>query len=434
MAFTSPDPSEMVRQHVKWAHIGTDPAMLPGDVDRALHVATSEPAGPTWLGLPQDLLETQAPASPRSRSLRNDGSPVRPTENAVNAAADLLASAERPVLVAGADVARRDAADAVVALAERLRAPLLEEGRRDFVASVVPTGHPLHGGRLDQAATTLEDADVVAYFGARMFTEFEAPNDPAPPPGARTIHLHSDPAEVGRLHAVDVALVGDPAPTLAALLDALSLRTVRATTQHTTHGPGSPPSTRPVPGHRDLAPVVTALADAVQAADATVVLDATTATGPLLGGLRTTRSGQVLGSTSGSLGWGMGASLGVACADPGRRVLCVIGDGAFQFGMPALWVARQLDAEVTFVVLNNGMYAAVASALGRFDGQAAAQDVWPGTDIRGLHIADAAAAFGVPSQRLRGTDESLAGALAQGMRTPGPALLEVLTAETVMTT
>ena len=68
----------------------------------------------------------------------------------------------------------------------------------------------------------------------------------------------------------------------------------------------------------------------------------------------------------------MGSALGVAMADSGHPVVALLGDGAFQFGLPALWTARRYQLPVTFVVLNNRTYSAVASALNRFGGAAVA--------------------------------------------------------------
>jgi benzoylformate decarboxylase len=172
--------------------------------------------------------------------------------------------------------------------------------------------------------------------------------------------------------------------------------------------------------------VVEALAVAVEEAGATVILDATTATVPLLAGLRTTRPGQLLSSTSGSLGWGMGSALGVALAEPGRPVAALLGDGAFQFGLPALWTAQRYQVPVTFIVLNNRTYSAVASALNRFAGAAVAQDRWPGTDIAGLDIVAVGRAFGLPSEQVTG-GEHLATAVAVALGRQGPSVLEVVT-------
>jgi benzoylformate decarboxylase len=428
-AFTTLEhPRDMVRQHVKQAHTCAAAELVPDDVDRALHTAVSEPAGPVWVGLPQDLLEADVPVRAVRGRRGAVPAPARPAAGAVAAAAELLAGARRPVLVAGGETARCRAGDAVVALAERLGAPVLEEGRRDFLASAVPTAHPLHAGSYDPASAVVREADVVAFLGCRLFTEFEAGPAADLPADARLLHLHPDPAEVGRLHAVDVPLAGDPAATIADLLAALPPGTADAPAP--VAAPTRPaPAAERFPGHRGLGPVVAALADAVERTNATVVLDATTATVPLLRGLRTSRSGQLLCSTSGSLGWGLGAALGVAAADPATPVLCLLGDGSFQFGLPALWTARRTGLPVTFAVLNNATYSAVASALSRFDGAAAAQGRWPGTDIAGLDIAAAARAFGLPATRTAGAD-GLAAAVAGALTSGGPALVEVLTGPT----
>ncbi|GAB3365282.1 thiamine pyrophosphate-binding protein [Modestobacter lapidis] len=427
-AFTTlAHPRDMVRQHVKWAHTCAAADLVVDDVDRALHAAIAEPAGPVWLGLPQDLLETEAPVpSPPARRAAGSGL-TRPAPDAVAAAAVLLAGAQRPVLVAGGEIARRRATAEVLTLAERLGAPVFTDGRRDFQASTVPTDHPLAAGLYDPAHPAVRDADVVAFLGSRVFTEFEAGGTDELPAAARLVHLHPDAAEVGRLHPVDAPLVGDPVLALADLLAALPADVGRRRPAAVSAGESaSRPAAERFPGHVGLGPVVAALADAVAAADATVVLDATTATVPLLRGLRTTRPAQLLSSVSGSLGWGMGAALGVAMAEPAHRVVCLLGDGSFQFGLPALWTAAADKVPVTFVVLNNRTYSAVASALSRFGGAAAEQDRWPGTDITGLDIAAAARAFGVPAERVDRVAD-LPRALAQALAGPGPAVVEVLT-------
>jgi benzoylformate decarboxylase len=429
-AFTTlAHPRDMVRQHVKWSHTSAAAGLVVDDVDRALHAATAEPAGPVWLGLPQDLLEAEAPVpSPPARRTAGSGL-TRPAPDAVAAAAALLAGARRPVLVAGGEIARRRATAPLLALAERLGAPVLTDGRRDFQASTVPTEHPLAAGLYDPAHQAVRDADVVAFLGSRVFTEFEAGGAAELPAAARLVHLHTDATEVGRLHPVDAPLVGDPALALADLVAALPADLPGRLDA----APAGDPARRPAdaerfPGHVGLGPVVAALADAVADAGATVVLDATTATVPLLRGLRTTRPAQLLSSVSGSLGWGMGAALGVALADPAHRVVCVLGDGSFQFGLPALWTAARAAVPVTFVVLNNQTYSAVASALSRFDGAAAEQGRWPGTDIAGLDIAAAARAFGVPAERVAAVD--LPRALEAALTGPGPAVVEVRTGPT----
>ena len=131
-------------------------------------------------------------------------------------------------------------------------------------------------------------------------------------------------------------------------------------------------------------------------------------------------------STSGSLGWGMGAALGIKMGMPTRPVAAVLGDGVFQFGMPALWTAARYNVPVTYIVMNNQSYAAVGAALRRFGGQAVARGRFPGVDIAGPRIADVSSAFGVPGQRVQSLAE-LRESLAATRGVDHPTLIEVMT-------
>jgi len=157
-----------------------------------------------------------------------------------------------------------------------------------------------------------------------------------------------------------------------------------------------------------------------------LVGDATTA-----GGILQQRAHQHGGddyfvSTSGSLGWGMGAALGIQMGMPDRRVAAVLGDGVFQFGAPALWSAARSGLPVTYVVMNNERYAAVGAALRRFDGVALERGDFPGIDISGPNIADISTGFGVPGKRVD-TLADLRESLEAARTVDHPTLIEVMT-------
>jgi benzoylformate decarboxylase len=133
-----------------------------------------------------------------------------------------------------------------------------------------------------------------------------------------------------------------------------------------------------------------------------------------------------LTTASGSLGWGMGAALGLAEARPGERVVGVIGDGVFQFGLPALWTAVDRGLAVTVVVVNNGGYGAVKAALRRFDGIAVERGDYPSTGLPGANLAAIARGFGAVGVRIERLDE-LGAALAAAEAAPHLAVVEVLT-------
>ncbi|HEY9476162.1 MAG TPA: thiamine pyrophosphate-dependent enzyme, partial [Mycobacteriales bacterium] len=158
----------------------------------------------------------------------------------------------------------------------------------------------------------------------------------------------------------------------------------------------------------------------------TVVSDVTTSTPPLLRDLPQTSPLDYFATCSGSLGWGAGAALGVALGLPGRRVLSVLGDGVFQFGIQALWSAARARLPVTFVVVNNESYAAVGAALHRRGGRAAHTGVYPGKDISGPRIDQISAGFGVLAVRVA-DHTGLRKAFRSAREQPGPFLIEAMT-------
>ena len=125
---------------------------------------------------------------------------------------------------------------------------------------------------------------------------------------------------------------------------------------------------------------------------------------------------------SGGLGFGMPAAVGVALAQPGRRVVAVVGDGSANYGITALWSAAQLGLPVTFVILRNGSY----GALRWFADLLGTPDV-PGLDVPGIDFVPLAEGYGVPAVHVK--DRA---ALDHELRRPpdGPRLIQVDTALT----
>jgi benzoylformate decarboxylase len=422
-----PDTGRLAEPYVKhqWQSLRTED--LPEDLNRALRLALTEPTGPVWVGLTQDLMnaecEAPIPAPERYRPrARTAADPLR-----IRDAARLLAGAQRPLLVAGAEVARHGAVAELIALSERLRAPVVNEDRRTFERPGFPTSHPNYSGLYDVRRPTVGDSDVIMFAGCHCFTEFEVPGRPDVPDGSHVIHLHTDAAEVGAIYGVDVGIVADERLALAQLLAELPAGTCgdRLAAVRAEYLADS----GPLPPERDDVENVAAVAEAlaqIVADDTTVVSDATTTGAILLRRLPQDPAHQHYTTSSGSLGWGMGAALGFRLALPEREVIAVLGDGAFQFSPQALWVAARYRIAVTYVVINNQSYAAVAAALRRYGGTAAERGVYPGKDLSGIDVTAIARGYGVFAQRLHRADE-LSAAMAKARAHPGPALIEIMT-------
>jgi benzoylformate decarboxylase len=411
-----------------WQSLKTEE--IPEDLNRAFRLALTEPAGPTWLGLSQDLMDgtCTAPIADPARFRPRARTATDPEQ--IREAAGLLATAHRPLLVAGAEVARHGAVAELVALAERLGVPVVNEDRRTYERPGFPTSHPNYAGLYDVRRPSVRDSDVIVFAGCHLFTEFEVPKGPDVPEDAKVVHIHTDAAEIGAIYGVDVGVVADERLALSALLDVLPEGgfAVREDRLETTRGEflaGTGPLPPETEGVENVAAVAGALADLVRD-DTTVVGDATTSGAVLLRRLPQDPPHQYYTTSSGSLGWGMGAALGIKLARPEREVIAVMGDGAFQFGPQALWVAARYQIPVTYVVINNESYAAVGAALRRYGGTAVERGEFPGKDLSGIDVAAIAGGYGVFAQRLHQATE-LEGAMDKARAHGGPALIEIMT-------
>jgi benzoylformate decarboxylase len=187
----------LARPFVKWATEVHRVSDLPRLVHRAAKTALAPPTGPVFLSLPGDILKDEgeidmlAPTRVAPR--------VRGDTAAIAAAAEILAQAKHPVIIAGDAVAQSHAHAELVELAELLGAPVYAE----FVPSraTFPSSHPLSRGQILRTQAGVRQAldahDVLFSVGGDLFTwSLPAKIEPLPP-GLRLIHLDTDPWEIG---------------------------------------------------------------------------------------------------------------------------------------------------------------------------------------------------------------------------------------------
>jgi benzoylformate decarboxylase len=414
---TTSDVRALPRQFVKWAHETASADAIATDLDHALRVAASAPAGPVFLGIAQDRMEAGVTVPLASTRPGVALAPARPAPEAIADAAALIARSHRPLVVAGPEVFRTgDAAVAALgALARAAGAPVVVEDRRT-IERAEPFGLDGYAGVLDGASDAARRADLVLLAGARTPIRFEHTAPPVLPAGVPVVRLAGTTPALEDLAA---ALDGPP-PDAAFRDDAVAAHRSRTARLR-----------READDEAGVVPVrVPALMRRLCAAlppGTWVVDDSVTSQAALLDhALAHDANLRYLSTASGSLGWAMGAALGVAEARPGERVVAVLGDGVFQFGLPALWTAVDRGLAVTFVVVNNGGYGAVRAALRRFDGVAVARGDYPATGLPGADLAAIARGFGATGVRIDRLEE-LGDALAAAEAAPDLAVIEVLT-------
>lgn len=428
--------TDFVRQYClfSWQSLRADAVAT--DVGRALQVSQTTPQGPTWVGLAQDLLETSVDHALHDRNRYSVMAEVRAPRKAVRQTVDLLLQADRPIIVAGSDVASAAADGLGVQLLSRLAAelkiPVFTEDRRGFERTVLPSTDPHHVGMYDVRRTSVAESDLAIFLGAKCFVDFEVSTLPGMPEGAEVVHIHPEPAEVAKIHGVSVAAVSDSTAFLEDVLVELATRPSRS------RRGGSLAAARdeqlqlleellpgePADGQITVGQVMDALAADVD--EGTLLVGDATTSGKLLIHAAE-RSGATLHTTSsGALGWGVGAAMGFKLAQPGKRVVAVCGDGAFQFGIPGLWTAHRYNIDVTYLVINNEAYAAVGAALRRYSGDVSERERSLAVDLSGPSLSAVARGFGILGFAAR-TMQEFRQVLNETKETEGPCVVEVFT-------
>jgi len=223
----------------------TDPADIPRVVAEAFHVATTGRPGPVLIDVPKDVaqatMEWYWPA-PEDLDLPGYRPVTEGDPTLVREAAELLLSAERPVLYAGGGILKARAADALRELAERTGIPVVTTL---MARGCFPDSHPLclgmpgmHGNYT--AVTAMQKSDLLIALGSR-FDDRVTGRVSAFAPEAKVIHVDIDPAEHHKVRRADVPIAGDCRLVIEELLlalDALGL----AHSEATRGGRGGTPS------------------------------------------------------------------------------------------------------------------------------------------------------------------------------------------------
>src|SRR5438309_2135393 len=351
------------------------------------------------------------------------------------------ARAKAPLVIAGDGVARSGGVAELTALAELLGARV--HGEPVYRRTNFPGNHPLWRGGLFPSPAgvrkALDEADVVLIVGASVFTWFLHTEGAPFRRGLTVVQVDDDPWEIGRSYPVSLGIVADPRETLAALtrtLGALLTDAARkgARARAETIGRGraeivarmraaaEAASQRTPSGQAYLMHALASLLPR----DAVVVDESATSLPFVLRSMPFATPASFFGSKTGTLGWGMGAAIGVQLALPGRKVVATIGDGSVMYAPQALWTAARYRLPITYIVPNNTSYAILKSGMLSLDLPSAKRGIFPGMDLIDPEIdyVGLAKALGVRAERVEKPGE-LREVLAECLASAGPSLVDV---------
>ncbi len=358
---TARDQGAIVRAYVKWDDQPASPQAAREALVRAAWLAQTPPCAPVYINLDAEMQEAPlaAPLPPFDVARHRPDAPVMPAPDRIEAAALLLRTARRPVILMGR-VSRDPAAWAArVRLAEALGARVLTDLK---VGAAFPTDHPLHAAAPSvlmsaDGAAVVNDADVVlsldwvdlagmlqiAFAGEVRARIIQVSLD-------HTLHNGWSMDHQG-LPPVDVFLAAEPDAVVTPLLDAIGKRVAAKVSFHSATSRATTPAAADRPLDTDA--LAHALRDAVATRAVSLVhlpLSWNGAAWPFHHPL------DYLGSDGGGgIGAGPGIAVGAALAlrGSGRLPIAVCGDGDFLMGVTALWTAAHYRIALLVVVANN---------------------------------------------------------------------------------
>jgi acetolactate synthase-1/2/3 large subunit len=432
-AFQEVDQVESFGRLAKWSAEPRTAAEVPGVVSTAVEAALGGRPGPVLLSLPEDLLDEVVPADEAPVVAR----PPLPRADVpdVRAVLLMLASAERPVILAGGGVLRARTSSDLTRLAELLHVPVIAGWRRGDAFS---NDHPLFLGMAGYGSPRivrerLEAADALLVVGCRL-SEITSFGYTVPRDGQRWAHVDLEPHT-----AATAAAAGLPAPDLAIRSDARSflrgsVQRLRGAVLHAGlvdirkannesdrraweaaatvdegdwDGPGVHPG-------RVIATLRRVLPD-----EAIITTDAGNFGGWAARGFRFRRPGTFLGPTSGAMGYGLPAGIAAALVHRDRPVVALTGDGGLAMTMAELETAVRENARVVVLAFDNERYGTIRMHQeARDSGEPIATDLGP------IDFTAVARACGARGTRVE-TDDAFEGALRQALAADRPTVIQL---------
>lgn len=430
-AFQETDVVGITQPITKWALQVRRPEDIPAAVARAFYLARTGRPGPVVLDIAKDAqigeLEWHYEPMKFIRSY-NPRPVVSPSE--LVAAADMLNSAKRPMILAGHGVMISGAEEELVELAEKADIPV---ATTLLGLSVIPTGHPLNKGMLGMHGNIgpnflTNDADVILAVGMRFDDRVTGDTDHYAK-NAKIIHIDIDSSEFNRNVKVARTIHADARDALRQLIPLVdSTKRPDWTARFDVCNAVEKECVKERELHHDGKLTMGEVIDAVSREvghDAVLVTDV---------GQNQMMSARYFSYTSprsivtsgglGTMGFGLPAAIGAKMAQPERTVCFFGGDGGFQMTIQELGTIMQYGTAVKMVVLNNHFLGNVRQWQDLFFNKRFSQTPMANPDFCAI-----ASAYGIKNRKVENREE-LKDAVAEMIAYDGPFLLNVLVEET----
>jgi acetolactate synthase-1/2/3 large subunit len=400
-------------------------------VHKAFYIARSGRPGPVLIDIPKNVLFAKTTYRPSAsltseEALQADQQHHQlPADDLFAQAAQLIAQAERPLIMAGHGIVLSNAYDELRAFAEKTNIPVITTL---LGLSAIPEQHPLFIGMPGMHGPAhvnhaIGNADLIVAVGLR-FDDRVTGNVKAFAPHARIIHIDIDASEIHKVKVATVPIVADAKVALAALTEAVApadksawLKTIRSWQV------ANEERQRQVQRNNDLPDPVTIL-DAIRKAtdgEAIVVTDVGQHQMWTARFYQWTKpNSHITSGGLGTMGFGLPAAMGVKMGLPDAPVWVVAGDGGIQMNIQELATLQQEGAALKIAIMNNGYLGMVRQWQQFFHAGNYSE-----TPISGPDYEKLAAAYGLTGMRVT-RREDVDAAVKRAMETEGTVIIDFI--------
>jgi acetolactate synthase I/II/III large subunit len=346
----------------KWATEIDDAARIPEIVAHAFHIACNGRPGPVVIALPEDMLIERA-VVPDAKAFE----PVEiwPGLTDMSRLQKMLWAAKKPVVLVGGSRWSEGACAALARFAERFALPVATTFRRTHLMDAL---HPCYAGDLGigvnpKLLARIKGADLVLLIGGRMgempsqsYTLFDIPE-----PQMKFVHVHPGSEELGRVYRAALAINASPTAFCSALEGLQPPHDIawkgESDTAHADYMAWTEKAT-PQPGGVNLGEIMVWLRNNLDAGSI-ITNGAGNFNGWLHRFYRVRKYGTQFGPTSGSMGYGFPAAIGLKTLYPERTVVCISGDGDFLMTGQDFATAVQYKLPVIVVLSDNLLFGTI---------------------------------------------------------------------------